>query len=161
MRATSISQSFKEAQKRLLDVRRRVEDFDEADSATAAATDEFQVGPRGPLPTLPLTNFFSLSQLQKDIDELGTTLTALHKAAADDLWKRKIQNAQNEQRMMSATLREVLQRHNLAREEEEEKRMMDRRYDMDSVKLDNEYKINAAATDSVDMVTRYIEMGRR
>ena len=63
--------------------------------------------------------------------------------------------------MMSATLREVLQRHSLAREEEEEKRMMDRRYDMDSVKLDNEYKINAAASDSVDMVTRYIEMGRR
>ena len=47
MRATSISQSFKEAQKRLLDVRRRVEDFDEADTAAAAATDEFQVGPRG------------------------------------------------------------------------------------------------------------------
>ena len=141
MRSTSLSQSFKETQKQLLETRRRVEDFDEA------------VGDDG----------VDELQLQKEINDLGVTLGALLKAVSsgDDLWTRKIQNAQNEQKMMNSTLREACKRRNIAREEEEEKRaLQDRRYDLDSVKLDNEYKINAAATDSVDMVSRYIEMGR-
>merc|ERR1711991_533876 len=105
----------------------------------------------------------SYMELQKQIDQLGASLATLLKAVppTDDLWRRKIQKAQNEQKMMQTALREVCKRRNIAREEEEEKRaLQERRFDVGGVKLDNEYKIHAAASDSVSMVQRYIEMGR-
>ena len=103
-------------------------------------------------------------ELQNELNELASTLATLLKAipqSDQDIWKRKINNAQSEQRMISQSLKEICRRRDKEKEDEESKKsLLDRRYDLDNVKLDNEYKMNAAASNSVNMVSQYIQMGK-
>jgi hypothetical protein len=147
MRSASVSQSYKECQKRLLTLRKEVGDLEASDMKNESL---HNVGER----------------VNQELSEVGATLTALSKAvgsASDmDLWQKKIANAQNEQRALVAAMREVLRKRDLVKEEEDAKKaLLERRYEnLDSVKLDNEYKINASAGNSVSMLSQYIEMSK-
>ncbi len=143
MRSASVSASFKECQKKLLALRRHVAVLEGSGEPGTAKPENAAAEA-----TLPA------EQAAAELDELGATLAALLKAVgagADmDLWRRKIATAQAEQRELSASLQAVAARR--MREQEEEmakKALLERRYDMDSVRLDREYKINAAADNSV------------
>ncbi len=146
-RSNSVSQSFKETQKRLLALRKEIADL------------ESDVDGKN-------TGVLNVDILSSQLGEIGATLNALSKAVGSgtdmDLWQKKIQNAQNEQRTLVASLRELTRKRDLVKEEELAKAaLLDRRYDsLESVKLDNEYKINASASNSTSMIAQYIEMSR-
>lgn len=145
MRSASVSQSYKECQKRILSLRKEVADLE----------GKGDVG-----------GDVAVEQINQELGEVGATLSALSKAVGSgadmDLWQKKITNGQNEVRTLVAAVREVLRKRDLAKEEELAKAaLMDRRYEnLDSVKLDNEYKINASANNSTSMIAQYIEMSR-
>lgn len=105
---------------------------------------------------------------------------------AKEVWKQKISNAMAEQRSISNTLKDICRRRDSARAEKELQRgINDRRYNLDSVVLDNQYKLSQSgkmghgicagggrgvcistivthhtATNSQNMVAQYIDMGK-
>ena len=140
-----MSASFKECQKKLLALRRHVATLEGGgDPGTTLSKPEGEAA-AGPV---------DADQVAAELEELSATLAALLKAVgatADmDLWRRKIATAQAEQRELSASLQTVTARRMREQEEENAKKaLLDRRYDMDSVRLDREYKISASANNSV------------
>jgi hypothetical protein len=144
MRSASVSASFKECQKKLLALRRHVASL-EGNENPGSATQQA---------AKPESEAVGAEQTSAELDELAATLAALLKAvgvAPDmDLWRRKIATAQAEQRELSASLQAVTAKRMREQEEEQAKKaLLERRYDMDSVRLDREYKINASADNSV------------
>lgn len=145
MRATSVSESFKSATKQLLQLRKEIGDLESSKDFAVLNSRELD--------------------LQNQVNVIGATLGALLKALPQgserELWKRKIQNAQNELKMVGQGFRELCKQRDVLREEEESKKLLqDKMYDFNSVKVDTEYKINESASNSINMVTQYIEMGR-
>jgi hypothetical protein len=156
----TMQEAYKQAQKGLLSLRKDVQDY--ADDPAAPVERE--------------------RELANQLEGLAATLAALSKSSPPEqqkeMWKQKIGNAIAEQKMISSTLREVCRKRDASRAEEEHKKgLHDRRYNLDSVLLDNEYKVNesgaclavrvCASTDmlgeaanSTNMVAQYIDMGR-
>jgi hypothetical protein len=145
MRSASVSASFKECKKKLLALRRHVASLEGGSENPGNATQQSKT---------PESEAVGAEQASAELDELAATLAALLKAVgagADmDLWRRKIGTAQAEQRELSASLQAVTAKRMREQEEEQAKKaLLERRYDMDSVRLDREYKINASADNSV------------
>jgi hypothetical protein len=125
-----MQEAYKQAQKALLGLRKDVQDLVENPNAPVERERE----------------------LASQLESLGATLAALAKSAPPaeaqrEMWKQKISNATADQKMILTTLREACRKRDLLRAEEEHKKgLHDRRYNLDSVLLDNEYKVNESGT---------------
>lgn len=140
-------ESYKNIQKQLLILRRKVGDLSEDKLDSIDNIDD---------------NITIEKDLSLQLDNLGSTLILLGKQNSSggnisegiqtidsqrEMWKQKINNALAEQRAISALLRDVCRKRDTIRAEQQlQKGLNDRRYNLDSVVLDNEYKMSESGT---------------
>ncbi len=163
MRSASVATAFKEAQKKLVWARREVAELEEGRRGEEKEGEE---------------------DLSSVLSEVLLTLSSLSKTLSSapemDLWKKKVNTALSEQRELATALAKHLETKRTEKEDEAAKKaLFDRRYDLDSVRLDTDYAINASASTSVSfflsfffliffffffyqvsMLGQYLEMGR-